>query len=118
MISIDVIQHLGEKPHGSFHSSIVPLNCSGEKIHPALRSKHSKERIFEQFRGSPDAGIPNSNRRDSGFLELIASGKELIERHLIAHLNPVLFKKFCIEPKNVTAVDPREYCVDLSILGH
>src|SRR6266436_5630174 len=118
MIRIDVILHLGEKPHGLLHSRVIPLDCSPEKISPILRTEHSKQCIFEQLRRSPDTRIADAKRSDSSFLEFIASREKLVECHLTAHLDSVLFQKFRVIPKNVPAVDSGEYGVDFAILGH
>src|SRR6516164_892290 len=88
MIGISIIQHLGEKPHGRLHTRVIPLDRAEEEILPILRTKNPEQRIFEQLCRSPDTGITDSQRRDSSLLKLITIRKELVERHLIAYLDP------------------------------
>src|SRR5262249_44581474 len=66
----------------------------------------------------PDTRVANSNRDDSGSLEFIAGREELVECHLIAHLDSVLFQKFRVIPENVPAMDSGEYGVHLATLAH
>src|SRR6516162_5152733 len=118
MIGIDVILHLGEKPHGFLHPWVIPLDCPPEKVVPILRAEHTKQCIFEQLRRSPNTRIANSKRDDSGLLEFIASREELVERQLITHFDSVLFQKFCVIPENVPAMDSGKYGVYLATLAH
>src|SRR6516162_4211888 len=118
MIGIYIIQHLGEKPHGRLHTRVIPLNRAEEEIPPILRTKHPQQRIFEQLRRRPDTGITDSQRSNSGLLKLIAIRKKLIERHLIAYLDPVLLQQSRVIPQNVSAMNSGENRVDFAIFGH
>ena len=94
------------------------MHCTAEQIRPAFWSDDSKQRVLKELGGGPNPGIPDSQSRNAGRLQLITRREELFDGHLVTNLDSVLFEQFSVVPKQVPPMDAREYGIDLSILGH
>ena len=114
MVFVDILHHHGEVVQPFSNLCTTPGSFSSPETAISIRTQGSKEHIFKQVGGSPDAVVAQCQGCDAIGAESLSDCEEIVEGGW--RFKAILIKNSHVVPEHVGAVDVDRNTPDLTLV--